>query len=268
MKKVQCEMCGSNDLVKHDGLFRCTYCGMQYTSDEAKKLLVEGTVKIDNSEFIKKQLRNARRAYEKEDWEEVEKYYNIVEQHDPSNIEAIFYSSYAKVRLSLIDPNVYKREQIFHVLARSISVLDDNYDRARGAENEITIKRISADILRLSCCSFVYNYSKRTVNGVTSTYNDSYRTYEMFGRISISFVESLENIIKMDEQLYMYYILADQARFISKQRSLKRGIRKKYKSKLVAAYNRIREVNPNASLPSVGFFNGSNWFTKFLNIFK
>ena len=39
MKQLICEMCGSNDLVKHDGLFRCTYCGMQYTPDEAKKLI-------------------------------------------------------------------------------------------------------------------------------------------------------------------------------------------------------------------------------------
>ena len=29
-------MCGSNDLIKHNGLFQCSYCGMQYTLEEAK----------------------------------------------------------------------------------------------------------------------------------------------------------------------------------------------------------------------------------------
>lgn len=268
MKKVQCEMCGSNDLIKHNGLFQCSYCGMQYTLEEAKKLYVEGTVKIDNSDFINKQLRNARRAYEKEDWEEVEKYYNIVEQHDPSNIEAIFYSSFAKVKLSLFDSNVYKRGQKFHVLARSISVLDDHYDKTKGRDNEITIKRISADILNLTCCSFIYNYSKRTVNGITSTYNDKYKTYEMFGKICISFIESLENIIRIDEQIYMYYILAEQARYVSKQRAVKRSIRKVYKKKMLAAYDKIKESDPNAVLPAVRFFKENNFITRIINIFK
>lgn len=35
-------------------------------------------------------LENARRAKAKEDWEECEKYYNMVEQYEPTNIEAIF----------------------------------------------------------------------------------------------------------------------------------------------------------------------------------
>lgn len=156
--------------------------------------------------------------------------------------------------MSLFDSNVYKRGQKFHVLARSISVLDDHYDKTKGRDNEITIKRISADILNLTCCSFIYNYSKRTVNGITSTYNDKYKTYEMVGRICISFIESLENIIRIDEQIYMYYILAEQARYVSKQRAVKRSIRKVYKKKMLAAYDKIKESDPNAVLPAVGFF--------------
>ena len=34
----------------------------------------------------------------KEDWEETEKYYNLVEQNAPNNIEALFFSAYAKFR--------------------------------------------------------------------------------------------------------------------------------------------------------------------------
>ena len=96
MQAIKCEMCSSNDFLKIDGFFVCQHCGTKYTAEEAKKLMIEGTVKIDNTEFVQKYLANARRAKQKEDWEEVEKYYNMVEQYDPTNIEAIFYSAYAK----------------------------------------------------------------------------------------------------------------------------------------------------------------------------
>ena len=120
MKAIVCEMCGSQEFAKHDGMYVCQHCGTKYDPEEAKKLMVEvsGTVKVDNSAFIQKSLQNARRAKQKEDWEETEKYYNIVEQDDPSNIEAIFYSSYAKARNSLIESDLHKREAAFNVLKK------------------------------------------------------------------------------------------------------------------------------------------------------
>ena len=30
MKALVCEMCGSNDIVKKDGLFVCQFCGVKY----------------------------------------------------------------------------------------------------------------------------------------------------------------------------------------------------------------------------------------------
>ena len=105
MKRITCEMCGSTELLKKDGVFECQNCGTKYTVEEAKKMMVEGTVsvegtvKIDNSSFVMKSLQNARRAKKKEDWEETERYYNMVEQNDPNNIEAIFFSAYAKAKV-------------------------------------------------------------------------------------------------------------------------------------------------------------------------
>ena len=81
MKQLTCEMCGSTDMTKQDGVYVCQTCGMKYSVEEAKKLMIEGTVdvqgtvKVDNSAFVEKYLANARRAKMKEDWEEVEKYY-------------------------------------------------------------------------------------------------------------------------------------------------------------------------------------------------
>ena len=82
MKQLTCEMCGSTDLLKQDGVFVCQTCGCKYSVEEAKKMMIEGTVevqgtvKVDNTDSVEKYLSNARRSLLKEDWEEVEKYYN------------------------------------------------------------------------------------------------------------------------------------------------------------------------------------------------
>ena len=92
-------MCGGTELIKQDGAFVCQNCGMKYSVEEAKKMMIEGTVdvqgtvKVDNTAFVERYLQNAHRALMKEDWEEVEKYYNLVEQNAPDNMEAVFFSS-------------------------------------------------------------------------------------------------------------------------------------------------------------------------------
>ena len=45
MKRITCEMCGSTDLVKKEGLFECQSCGTKYSVEEAKK-------KIELSDYI------------------------------------------------------------------------------------------------------------------------------------------------------------------------------------------------------------------------
>ncbi len=44
MKAIQCELCGSNQLIKKDGFFQCEFCGTKYTLEEARKLFVSGSV--------------------------------------------------------------------------------------------------------------------------------------------------------------------------------------------------------------------------------
>lgn len=144
-------MCGSSDLIKQDGVFVCENCGMKYSLEDAKKMMIEGTVevkgtvKVDNSAFVKKYLENARRAYDKEDWEEVEKYYNMVEQNSPNNMEAVFFSSFGKAMLALTDSEYYKREQKFNVLKNTISVINDYYE-VTSEDKEASLRRIAAAI--------------------------------------------------------------------------------------------------------------------------
>ena len=40
MKQLTCEICGSTDLIKQDGLFVYQTCGCKYSVEEAKKIMI------------------------------------------------------------------------------------------------------------------------------------------------------------------------------------------------------------------------------------
>lgn len=92
MQKMQCEMCGSTDIIKQDGVYVCQYCGCKYTPEEAKKLL--GTVRIDNTEKLANLYQLARRAKDENNTALAAKYYNQIVVENPDDWEAVFYSTY------------------------------------------------------------------------------------------------------------------------------------------------------------------------------
>ena len=94
MKQLTCEMCGSTELIKQDGFFVCQTCGTKYSIEEAKKLMVEGTVKVDNSDRIKNYLELARTAKDENDSTTAAKYYALILEEMPNSWEAKFYSTY------------------------------------------------------------------------------------------------------------------------------------------------------------------------------
>ena len=208
MKRLTCEMCGSTDLIKDGGVFVCQSCGCKYSIEEAKRMMIEGTVdvqgivKVDNSAFVEKYLANARRAKEKEDWEETEKYYNMVEQNDPDNIEAIFYSSYGKAKASLIDGDVYKRAATFKVLQNCISVVDDHYKPERREENKQAIISMGTDLGKMVCSNFVFTEWKNGYGVVKKT--NKGETIQMFSGLLDAFKETMDNIQKIDDQPYLH----------------------------------------------------------------
>ena len=211
MKQLTCEMCGSTDLMKQDGVFVCQTCGMKYSVEEAKKMMIEGTVDVqgtvtvDNSAFVQKYLANARRARQKEDWMETEKYYNMVEQNDPTNIEAIFYSTFARVKSALLEAETKdKRQGVFNVLAKSVSVIDDNYDDANEEHKKILFE-ILDDIKGLKTGKIVPTTHLQeyvTKNGYGNIVdrsqvieNDSLDvTYAMIDKVMSAYEESFANI--------------------------------------------------------------------------
>ncbi|MBE7087667.1 MAG: hypothetical protein E7369_05165 [Clostridiales bacterium] len=132
-------MCASTKFVKEDGFYVCENCGTKYSVEEAKKLMIEGavqitntvdvqgTVKVDNAVLIENALQNARRAMDKTDWEEAVKYYNKAEEYDPDNIEALFFSTYAKLRIEKYNPDSHD-PSVMRIFKKSLSVISDYYD--------------------------------------------------------------------------------------------------------------------------------------------
>lgn len=103
MKQLTCEMCGSTDLMKQDGVFVCQSCGTKYSVEEAKKMMVEGTVdvsgstiKVDTSGELANLYQIARRAKDDNNGENAAKYYDMILVKDPTSWEASFYLVYFK----------------------------------------------------------------------------------------------------------------------------------------------------------------------------
>ena len=94
MKRLVCEMCSSNDLVKIDGLFVCQYCGTKYSVEEAKKMMfdgpveVQGTVRISNVAQTSSLLNMAKSAFDSKNYVKAEAFCDQALSIDDSNSEA------------------------------------------------------------------------------------------------------------------------------------------------------------------------------------
>lgn len=87
-------MCGSTNLLKQDGVFVCQSCGTKYSVEEAKKMMVEGTVdvqgtvKVDKTAEAENLLKLASAALESVNGDEAYSYANRALEVDPNNANA------------------------------------------------------------------------------------------------------------------------------------------------------------------------------------
>lgn len=125
MKKMQCEICGSNEIKKiDDGIFECQSCGVRYSKTEAKKLLVEitGEVKLDHSKDAENMVKRAKQFEECGNQEKAQEYYEKALDFDPENEEAAEATSQKHrfasdiVILEPDIPSIKAEEKFFHYL--------------------------------------------------------------------------------------------------------------------------------------------------------
>lgn len=160
MKSMVCEMCGSNDIVKKDGLYVCQFCGTKYSVEDAKKMMidgtvnVQGTVKIDKSETVQKNLMNARRTYADEDYEEAEKYYGIVMEELPDNLEAMFFYTCFQLKATR-NIGIFKKKA--NTLTNTIRYIGEQYHNSDD-EKEL-LKKMFREICGIKEDKYNYQLS-------------------------------------------------------------------------------------------------------------
>ena len=100
MKLLKCEVCGSAELTKKDGLFVCDYCGAKYSVEEVRKMAVQGKVEvsgnvtIDNSNRLQSFVKAAYDALVETDFDGARKYAEEALSVDPNNADALLTLGY------------------------------------------------------------------------------------------------------------------------------------------------------------------------------
>lgn len=176
MKKINCELCGSNQIIKQDGFFVCQHCGAKYSSEEAKKLMIDGivevtgSVKVDSSDKLSNLYQIARRAKNDNNAESAEKYYDMILIEDPTSWEAAFYTVYFKAFSC----------KIAHIESAAISVnncLDTVFGLIKSnvsdeIEQESAVSEVTARVVDI--CNMLFNGAKNHYDGIDLQIRDNY----------------------------------------------------------------------------------------------
>lgn len=140
MKKLVCEVCGSTDLVKQDGLFVCQHCGTKYTLDEVKNLLSDGSVEVQvqNSVQPDNLMLLAESSFKSGNYAQAEDFCN--------QILAINGSDYAAWKLKgeaincQITGTNNRIDEVYNCIMTSYDVLDETGKDAHREEIMFSLK--------------------------------------------------------------------------------------------------------------------------------
>ncbi|MHA3684210.1 CFI-box-CTERM domain-containing protein [Leucobacter sp. HY1908] len=87
MQAMVCQLCSGNSFSKLDEFFQCDYCRTKYSPTEARKLLVEGTVRLDRTDDVGKYLTIADNAIAAGNPSEAYEYANRALEVDPASAQ-------------------------------------------------------------------------------------------------------------------------------------------------------------------------------------
>lgn len=179
MKQLTCEMCGSNDLLKQDGVFVCQSCGTKYSVEEAKKLMIEGTVdvsgstvKVDTSAELANLYTLARRAKDNNNSEHAQKYYDQIVVKDPSSWEANFYSVYYQA-MNCTNGEIYTSASrvikcLISVLKQIKETVKDDKEQRKAVEEVATMVITISDLLFCAQNNYYNGLSAQTKSSLAN----------------------------------------------------------------------------------------------------
>lgn len=161
MKAIKCEMCGSNDVVKQDGLYVCQNCGTKYSVEEARKLMIEGTVevtgtvKIDESQKVQTWNTFAETALRNGNFKEAYDYANKILELSPNFVGAWMIRMRCVAQMGTLES---PRTSEVISIGKNIITLD----RSKEEEIGLFYMDLSTQMLR-SAFSLLNDVDKKTV---------------------------------------------------------------------------------------------------------
>ena len=177
MKQLTCEMCGSTDLMKQDGVFVCQSCGCKYSVEEARKMMIEGTVdvtgstvKVDTSAELANLYQIARRAKDDNNGENAAKYYDMILVKDPSSWEASFYVVYFKAMECKIAQIQSAGISVGNCIDTVLKLIKDNV--ADRKEQKQAYAEVSTRVMLIS--SMLFNAAKNHYDGIDIQIKNNY----------------------------------------------------------------------------------------------
>ncbi len=175
MKQLTCEMCGSADLIKQDGIFVCQSCGTKYSVEEARKMMVEGTVEIDDSPKIDNYYTMAESAFDAGNQREAEDYCNKILEINPNDYRTWLLKGRAAGRQSTLT-NIRLKESI-HCFDKAIenAPVDKAEEAKEAAASEMALLCLALISL---CCE---NYAKSGSENQAKIIMDTVPTVKNFG---------------------------------------------------------------------------------------
>lgn len=134
MKQLTCEMCGSTDLMKQEGVFVCQTCGCKYSVEEAKKMMLEigGTVSIKNAAQLESLLNLAHSSFDSNNFVQAEEFCNQVIAMDARNYDAWKLKGEAiNLQITAENPRIL---EAYNCIMTSFRVLDEEQKEEKKAE--------------------------------------------------------------------------------------------------------------------------------------
>ncbi len=185
MQALKCELCGSNDIVKHDGLFVCQHCGTKYSPDEAKKIVVEGTIKINNIDSAQNYLVLARNALKANNYRDAEAYSNKVLEIEPKAGDAWFIKGVAVGHQNSVSEIRIKESVLCFdngikciMEANKLEINDDKLKELKDAVHS-QMTNIMLPLLDSTLSWFVSNPTKAIANAALKIARESSSLYKV-----------------------------------------------------------------------------------------
>ena len=179
MKQLTCEMCGSTEMLKQDGVFVCQTCGTKYTVEEAKKMMVEGTVEVQgnvqvqNAAQLENLLKLAHSSFESKNYAQAEEFCNQIIAMDDQNYDA--WKLKGEAINYQINSNNQRILEVYNCIMTSYRILDDEQKEEKKHEILSSLKDCFEGEVDFWLKQFEANRpSESTLTRAKNAYVDSY----------------------------------------------------------------------------------------------